>query len=727
MDNDNIFPLAIHGEGVPAKRAGVRSKNTVIIPCQNNSLLPQCESRPMKHRIVPLLLLLSAAFCGVLLSCRCAWSEDIFQNRGEEELLREVNGGHYIKTRPQIEEILRTDANSISANYMMGIVFWNGEGNLHRAVQYVKKALQLFEAKYCDNEAHIPQSGELVSWHQRLYSDLANIYGELDMRELEYDVRVKLAELYHAKLAEDSVWCLIKLRRFDEAETISTNTIAESSLWASKAYNDLMTLEDARNRYTASYRMSVRSVEYHAGKSCVILMNHANALVNLMRFEEGIQYYLKAAAIGDGCHNNHPLSGLSLTYLFDGQWQKSISAISRLVKRKVDRRHAVQTEMVERAELAGILYTMGFAERAQELMYTVVNAPSRLGHNSGDKGQHDMANRTEYFAILHDASLRAKEALDAYTTLEPLWFWDEKLRTRVKEILEKYVESQRRLWSNNQKLFKDVLVRRNRMGFVVPNVVLSIHMLPSVVDSLGLRAAEFLIEEQIHDLDPEDYEAMKSSFTYMKAYIAWRDGDRAKLREYIDRYRLERVPHVKLVDLEIDLMDADLMMQEGNRSGAYEMFSKVYVDYPSVFRSRDVRLPVRLDESLPHGVRDVLQNSPRFEALDDAPFVLSAERRDDGFLVLCIASTMGQRYACSSVNPMDYPHIVEGVPHDAEVIHNFLHIAFTPRIDMSQTDIHSLNGSTTMRTADEALADLLAPSAIVRNESILDVSDLMNE
>ena len=76
---------------------------------------------------------------------------------------------------------------------------------------------------------------------------------------------------------------------------------------------------------------------------------------------------------------------------------------------------------------------------------------------------------------------------------------------------------------------------------------------------------------------------------------------------------------------------------------------------------------------------------------------------------------------------MDYPHIVEGVPHDAEVIHNFLHIAFTPRIDMSQTDIHSLNGSTTMRTADEALADLLAPSAIVRNESILDVSDLMNE
>ena len=37
MDNDNIFPLAIYGEGVPAKRAGVRS-NTVIIHCQNNNI-----------------------------------------------------------------------------------------------------------------------------------------------------------------------------------------------------------------------------------------------------------------------------------------------------------------------------------------------------------------------------------------------------------------------------------------------------------------------------------------------------------------------------------------------------------------------------------------------------------------------------------------------------------------------------------------------------------------
>ena len=32
-----IFPISIYGEGVPAKRARVRSKMVVIIPSQNNN------------------------------------------------------------------------------------------------------------------------------------------------------------------------------------------------------------------------------------------------------------------------------------------------------------------------------------------------------------------------------------------------------------------------------------------------------------------------------------------------------------------------------------------------------------------------------------------------------------------------------------------------------------------------------------------------------------------
>ena len=62
MDNDNIFPLAIYGEGVPAKRAGVRSKKAPtrrlplsVLSCTHSvrELVPT-DSR---HPIAPFRLL----------------------------------------------------------------------------------------------------------------------------------------------------------------------------------------------------------------------------------------------------------------------------------------------------------------------------------------------------------------------------------------------------------------------------------------------------------------------------------------------------------------------------------------------------------------------------------------------------------------------------------------------------------------------------------------------
>ena len=41
MDNDNFFPLAIYGEGVPAKRAGVRSGNGLIMCVLDNNAIPE--------------------------------------------------------------------------------------------------------------------------------------------------------------------------------------------------------------------------------------------------------------------------------------------------------------------------------------------------------------------------------------------------------------------------------------------------------------------------------------------------------------------------------------------------------------------------------------------------------------------------------------------------------------------------------------------------------------
>ena len=45
-----VFPIAIHGEGVPAKRAGKRSDNAVNNPSRINSP-PSINALPAKHRL----------------------------------------------------------------------------------------------------------------------------------------------------------------------------------------------------------------------------------------------------------------------------------------------------------------------------------------------------------------------------------------------------------------------------------------------------------------------------------------------------------------------------------------------------------------------------------------------------------------------------------------------------------------------------------------------------
>ena len=79
----------------------------------------------------------------------------------------------------------------------------------------------------------------------------------------------------------------------------------------------------------------------------------------------------------------------------------------------------------------------------------------------------------------------------------------------------------------------------------------------------------------------------------------------------------------------------------------------------------------------------------------------------DKMIQFCLSSSLGQRLACSSVDPKDYGGDPEKTPHIAEMINNFYHMAFAPMVDLSQQDLNSLDGSPVQATADQALDKLL--------------------
>lgn len=661
-----------------------------------------------------------------------AFARDIFEDARERSAFDDVSHSHYIKARQSAEEFLKENPNSVAANYVLAYVFWNGEGNHIRAMQLLKKTIALFESKYCDPETGIPSDSGLQVWQQRIYKDLSDVYAELDMRPEELATHQKVADLYHAELGEDAVWSLIKLDRFDEARAIAEHSInGQDTFWADKAYNDLVALEDARHGHLEAMDASIRSVNYHAGKSCVVLINHARGLALLLKLDEAIQYYLKSVGAKSRDCITSPYSGLSMIYLSDGKWQSAISALLKARKRNVEQRYKIQTEMQERSNMASILFEMGFSERAYALMQTVVNAPSRLGYDSLLKGQMEFSQYLSYFAITSDAYRRNSEALSVYRELNPLlyfgvnrWIYslfkdkDKDIIDRIEELQKEKKNLETKLWSANQKLFKYALNEKNLMSFLVPFYVMDTPLYYyAVSDALGNRTAEFMLEYEKSILKAEEIEMMHPVFDHMTAYFAWRDGNYEKAVQFAEQVERDLPKNLSLLLQQTRLIKADAYQKTGRRDEALKLFADIYRIYPAVFRHFDIRLPIRFDDTMNAPVlKDAMEvmmsgSSPRFEYQPDAPFVISGSVFEN-MVQLCLSTTMGQRLACSSIDPKEYGGDSEKMPYLAEIMNNFYHQAFAPKVDMSQQDLNSLDGSPVQISADQALEKLLKTTSL---------------
>ena len=642
-------------------------------------------------------------------------ADNVFFTQAEEEAFAEAGNGHFIKARQLAEKILEKEPDSLGALYTMAYVFWDGEGNLTRAMQYLKRTRAKFESVYC-TEADTPQTGQQQAFHQRILRDLASVYAELDQREKQLAVLQEIADLYHTPLTETAVWPLIKLGRFDEAESIARNTIASRDKFSvSQAYNDLTALEDAKHKHLSSFRASEISVEYAAGKSCVILINHARAYATLMNAPKSIEYLLKADEPHERDCVTDPMTAIAEVYLIDGMWQKAISAMLKVRKKHVEKRYIIQTEREQRKNIAQILHEMGFSERAWSLMKTVIDAPGRLGYDSLSQNQVDMAFATIFLAISQDAYQRADEKIQIAKSLEPFWIFKSEVRSQIKDLYIQRSNIERKNWSTHQKLFKQALDPSNLKSFLVPFYVLSPEFFYVVVDVLGRKTAEYLIDFQENSLEPEELQLMKPAYNITRGYLSWRSGELEKAIEYLDEFDKQPPVQMRLLNQQSKMIRAMILRAQGNVADSMRLLSEVYPVFPALFRHFDIALPITFDPSTQwdeedfSDIMDILEDSNRFEITDQAPFMVSAQRIEH-IIQICILSKTGNRYACSTTNPKDFNTDSDEAPPLFEVIDNFFHVAFSPKVDASQADINSLDGYAIQLSADEALKKLIDAS-----------------
>lgn len=661
-----------------------------------------------------------------------------FMSASEKAAMEDVSNGHFITARNKIEAILKKAPESIGANYVMALVFWEGEGNLLRAMVLLKKALGAFEQKYCGEDGRAADADDQV-WHQRMSRELARVYAELDDRNAEIGERERISKIYGMALGEDAVWGLMKLDRFEEAAAIARGTIEENSdegLWIDSAYNDLTAIADARHLHMESYRESLKSVQFHAGRSCVVLMNHARSLSILLKMPQAVEYYQKAQkSPGRDCVSN-PLMGLSGVYILDLLWQKAISAMLKARKAHVEPRMRVQTEAEIRAMTSDLFYVMGFAHKAYQLMETVVDAPRRLGYDSLLKEQLELANALIFYAQSVDYLKRLDERifawraydvshyLDIFAWLDVLGWFGSAARERVSGLISQRGRVARKLWTTRQKIFKHALNEKNLRSLLVPTYVLSPQYHFALADALGLKTASYLADYQESLLGADEIREMRLIFDHLRAYIAWREHDDPRSLVQIAKFREHLKPGLSLMAVQMDAIEADIMKRGGKTGAYYEKIAEVYAKYPTVLRHLDIPLPVRFDETAATSsesakMREMVLGSLRFEAADAAPFVISW-REGEGLPQICLSSQMGRRYACSSLDRKDYEGSQDVLLPD--IVDNFFHHAFAPKVDLSQADLHSLDGTPVQATADQALENLLRVS-----DSVLGIKNEADE
>ena len=134
---------------------------------------------------------------------------------------------------------------------------------------------------------------------------------------------------------------------------------------------------------------------------------------------------------------------------------------------------------------------------------------------------------------------------------------------------------------------------------------------------------------------------------------------------------------------------ATLALDAGGAPGA--VLSPIFERDPSLLRRRRIVVPVRIGArgALGDEVRDALARSPRFdETSSDIAISIVASTSTAR---ICLAGARGESFGCGEATARSGENARSFVQRAVDEFHR---VAFSPRVNLSQTDIASLDGST---------------------------------
>jgi len=613
----------------------------------------------------------------------------------EMEAFEHAEAGRHVRAREMAEKIVARNAKSFAGHFVLGLVQHYAEANLPAALYHLLLARKLYEQRWGKE----PGGEQPWRWHAGLIKELAGVYGDMEKHDEKLALIARYNELYEPHLIAERAWPLMKLGKYKEARMAAElGLTSDRSGQRVVALNALCAIEFEAGNDGASYDACRRAVDDAGTRgglvSAVDLTNFAEASRSLFKLDEAERIAIEATTALPSWYGN-PWMELGELYVRQGRFAEALAALRKMPEYRMQRPPHVRD--VDRGEtrrvLSSFLLVMGKAQDAAEVTGRAIAAPDRRAHNSRDPAQDEtVIALLDRSARLSSAELALEEAAVLPWYARPKQWLAAAART---------IEARRSAARIAKLLDED-----ERLGGMFRIGQASAAIMPpwlvgELVSVLGPGVAK-AASESAGKADKRP--GASAYYDAIAAEVAWSSGQDVEALAIAQRAIAALGPGEVLLAARLHAIAADAARRSEHWDRANVHYDAVFQRDPGVLRRLGLPVAVRVRTDGTYGaeVADMLERSPRFVRSDSG---LSLTVQVDRVSArVCLVSPQGQMISCADVDAVEASKAAAAAaankdakaatpaPWPEHVAREALRQLFAPRVDLSQTDIHSLDG-----------------------------------
>ena len=603
----------------------------------------------------------------------------------EQEALERVDQGKYREARKLADKALEQPP-GIVARYVLSLIQSEREGNLPTALFLLKAAKQqLLTVEELEQLSPLGRE-----WHRKILLHELGVLGHLDRRS-EQLALIDTYERYHKpKITERRIWPMVKLGQYNAARDLGVSLLLNERITVrQRALNGLMAVEEEAGNRQASFDWGHRALTELGSRSCVITTNTALGARRIFDFSQAIALDLKALEADLKDCPTSPHAQLAPVYLLSGDFQKSVSSLKALRGASRSRRMALQNEMLIRSRFVEILLALGAFEPAWLRMEQILERPDRSGMVSYAPGLVEFGNYILGYAVLTARLAELEEQISVRPWAQTWSLYKTKLALKVKQAtMSRHL---RRLAATDDHLGRAIrpYMYENMMWYTLP-----------IAQALGGA----VIEQSVTKALRTERELVEQARTMLDTFRVESLHGRADHDEVIrlGERVLKSLPEgPKLLRARITTLLAHSLWETNNEPASFAYFSDVMAAFPTTIRLLNVALPISFQVTggaQAKSVSETLTRSPRFVMAPGSPFTLQITEEGQAVFI-CL--TGAKRYGCTTLRSD------ASLEERFEALDDFHRKVFAPGIELTQSDMSTLDGRAVEGDAASVIDDLI--------------------